>query len=50
MCEYRRIIKWSENGNSVQASPHQRASDHLPPLLPTCAHVLCYFILQTHLL
>ena len=43
-------IKWSEDGDSVQAAADQRAADHLPPLLPPGSHVLRYFILQTFLL
>ena len=43
-------IRWSEDGDSVQAAADQRAADHLPPLLPPGSHVLCHFILQTHLL
>ena len=43
-------IKWSEDGDSVQAAADQRAADHLPPLLPPAADVLRHHILQTFLL
>ena len=43
-------IKWSEDGDSVQAAADQRAADHLPPLLPPAADVLRHQILQTFLL
>ena len=47
---FRITFKWSEDGDSVQAEADQRAADHLPPLLSSSSHVLCYFLLQTHLL
>ena len=43
-------IKWFEDGDSVQASPDQRAADHLPPLLPPAPHLLRHHLLQTFLL
>ena len=46
----RHTVKWSEDGDSVQAAADQRAADHLPPLLPPAADVLRHHILQTFLL
>ena len=47
---FRYTLKRAKDGDSVQATAYEWAADHLPPLLPPAADVLCYFILQTHLL
>ena len=43
-------LRWSEDGDRVQAAADQRAADHLPPLLPAAADVLRHHILQGLLL
>ena len=46
----RHTLKWSENGDCVQAPPDKWTTDYLSAIISTHPYVLCYFLLQTHLL
>ena len=43
-------IKGIEDGDCIQAYPHQWSLDHLPSFLPPAPNVICNYILQTILL
>ena len=47
---FRITFKWFENANCVQTAANQRATDNIFAFFDLDSDVLCYIILQTHLL
>ena len=47
---FRITFKWFENANCVQTAANQRATNNIFAIFDLDSDVLCYIILQTHLL